>query len=145
MIAPVDREAVPARHAPGAPSKAARDACLEDPGRPQPGALALALEATTASRWRRWRPGRSRRARSAGSARNRALSATLPGTVRERLAGRLESPAGLPLRGRGAAAIAPPLVARLQAQAQRLDEEQGRRDARVPESRSLQTPEAPPC
>lgn len=73
------------------------------------------------------------------------LLATLPGTVRERLAGRLESPAGLPLGGRGAAAIALSLAARLQAQAQRLDEAQGQRDVRVPESRSLQTPEAPPC
>jgi len=37
-------ESVPARHAPGAPSKAALDACLQDLGQPQPGALALVLE-----------------------------------------------------------------------------------------------------
>ncbi len=73
------------------------------------------------------------------------LLATLPGTVRERLVGRLESPAGLCVGGRGAAAIALSLAARLQTQAQRLDEKQGQRDGRVPESCAIQTPEAPPC
>jgi xanthine dehydrogenase accessory factor len=42
------------------------------------------------------------------------LLATLPPTVRERLADCLESPAGLPLGGRGGAAIALSLAARLQ-------------------------------
>jgi xanthine dehydrogenase accessory factor len=46
--------------------------------------------------------------------RSKDLFATLPASVRERLAGCLESPAGLPLCGRGGAAIALSLAARLQ-------------------------------
>lgn len=73
------------------------------------------------------------------------LLATLPGRVRERLGGRLESPAGLPLGGSGAAAIALSLAARLHTHAQRLDPEQGPQCGRVPESDAAQTREAPPC
>ena len=73
------------------------------------------------------------------------LLATLPGSVRERLVGRLESPAGLLSSGRGAAAIALSLAARLQTQAQRLDQEQGQRCGRVPESCAIRTHEAPSC
>lgn len=67
-------------------------------------------------------------------ARREDLLATLPGGVRERLAGRLESPAGLPLGGGGGAAIALSLAARLHTHAQRLDPEQGRQCGGMPES-----------
>lgn len=73
------------------------------------------------------------------------LFATLPDSVRERLGGRLESPAGLPLGGCGAAAIALSLAARLQTQMQRLDAEQGQQCDRVPESCATRTHEDPPC
>lgn len=71
--------------------------------------------------------------------------ATLPGSVRERLGGRLESPAGLPLGGNGAAAIALSLAARLQTHAQGLDLEQDCRRGPVPESVVIDTDRDLPC
>lgn len=73
------------------------------------------------------------------------LLATLPGGVRARLHGRLESPAGLPLGGRGAAAIALSLAARLQKYVQRPDQEQGQRCAPVPRLAVLLEDRDPPC
>jgi len=72
------------------------------------------------------------------------LLATLPERVGERLAGRLESPAGLALGGDGAAAIALSLAARLHTLAQPLDPQQGG-GASVSESAADRTHEAPPC
>ncbi len=73
------------------------------------------------------------------------LLATLPGDVRERLHGRLESPAGLPLGGRGAAAIALSLAARLQKCVQRPDLAQEQGGPPVPESAVLLENRDPPC
>lgn len=62
------------------------------------------------------------------------LLSTLPPAVRARLHGKVESPAGLALGGRGPAAIALSLAARLQALACALDAEQGHAAAVVAES-----------
>ncbi|MBK7205622.1 MAG: XdhC family protein [Thermomonas sp.] len=73
------------------------------------------------------------------------LLATLPPAVRARLHGRLESPAGMALGGRGPAAIALSLAARLQALACALDGEQGHAAAAVAESRPHPSHEPPAC
>lgn len=73
------------------------------------------------------------------------LLATLPPAQRARLQGQVESPAGLPLGGRGPAAIALSLAARLQTLAAVLDRKQGRTPSVVPDSQAIPTHEPPPC
>ncbi len=73
------------------------------------------------------------------------LLATLPPAVRARLHGKVESPAGMALGGRGPAAIALSLAARLQALACALDAEQGQAAAAVAESQPHSSHEPSAC
>lgn len=73
------------------------------------------------------------------------LLATLSPAQRARLQGQVESPAGLPLGGRGPAAIALSLAARLQALAGMLDPKHGRMPSGLPDSPAIPNHEPPPC